>query len=60
MFYSRGGSLPFDPGKDYDMYDATIEQLYGILTNIHKSMRFQIVCDDEDVNFVVQRKTIIG
>ena len=42
MFYSRGGSLPFDPGKDYDMYDATIEQLYGILTNFMSQWDFKL------------------
>ena len=37
------------------MNDPTIEQLYGHITHLHKSMRFQILCDDENINFVDQK-----
>ena len=50
---NKGKSYYFDSGEDYVMYDPTIE-LYCLLTNLYKSMRFQIVYNDEDVNFVVQ------
>jgi len=37
------------------MCEPTIEQLYFLLTQLYKSMRFQIVCDGEDANFVVRK-----
>jgi hypothetical protein len=63
-FHPHGGALQrddkgktyyFDSGKEYVMYEPTIEKLYFLLTQIYKSMRFQIVCDGEDVNFVVHK-----
>ena len=40
------------------MYEPTLDQIYCLLTNLYKSMTFQIVCDDEDVNFAVQKGKI--
>jgi len=45
----------FDSSEEHVMYEPTIEQLYYFLTQLYKSMRFQIVCDGEDVNFVVHK-----
>ena len=64
-FHSHGGALQrgdkgktyyFDYGKQYVMYEPTIEQLYCLLTHLYKSMRFQIVCDDEVIKFVVHKR----
>jgi len=63
-FHPHGGALQrddkgktyyFDSGKEYVMCEPTIEQLYFLLTQLYKSMRFQIVCDGEDANFVVRK-----
>ena len=63
-FHPHGGALQrddkgktyyFDSGKKYVMCEPTIEQLYFLLTQLYKSMRFQIVCDGEDANFVVRK-----
>ena len=54
----KGKTYYFDSGKEYVMYEPTLDQIYCLLTNLYKSMRFQIVCDDEDVNFAVQKGKI--
>jgi serine/threonine protein kinase len=54
----KGKTYYFDSGKEYVIYESTLDQIYCLLTNLYKSVRFQIVCDDEDVNFVVHKGRI--
>ena len=54
----KGKTYYFDSGKEYVMYEPTIEQICCLLTHLYKSIKFQIVCDDEDVNFVVHKGRI--
>ena len=52
----KGKTYYFDSGKDYALYEPTIEQLYCLLTYLYNSMRFQIVCGDEVVTFLIHKK----
>jgi len=64
-YHPHGGALQtddkgkihhFDYGKDYVIYEPTVEQLCCLLTHIYKSMRYRIVCDDEVIKFVHKRR----
>ena len=52
---NKGKTYYFDSSKEYLIYETNIKQLHCLLTQLYKSVRFQIVCDDEVVNFLVHK-----